>query len=84
MFSFFYCVLRPRVVRAGLLVERLLSYDVVTEWGGAAVFDFLAMLLRHVVLSAEQVSTRILGRRAAPFPPFLVPNRAPHGVTPRS
>ena len=33
---------------------------------------------------AAQVSTRILGRRTAPFPTFLISNRAPHGVTPRS
>ena len=30
------------------------------------------------------ISTRISGRRTAPFPPFLNPHRAPHGVTPRS
>ena len=29
-----------------------------------------------------QVSTRILGRRAAPFPPSLIPHRVPHGFTP--
>ena len=29
-------------------------------------------------------STRILGRRTAPFPPFLIPKRVPHGFTPRS
>ena len=29
-------------------------------------------------------SSRILGRRTAPFSPFLIPHRAPHGVTPRS
>ena len=29
-------------------------------------------------------STRILGRRTAPFPPFLIPTRAPHGITPKS
>ena len=33
---------------------------------------------------ALSVSTRILGRRTAPVPPFLVPHRAPHGFTPRS
>ena len=32
----------------------------------------------------EQVSTRVLGRCTAPFPPFLIPNRVPHGFTPRS
>ena len=26
-------------------------------------------------------STRMLGRRAAPVPPFLIPNRVPHGST---
>ena len=30
------------------------------------------------------VSTRILGRRTAPFQPFLIPYRAPRGFTPRS
>ena len=30
------------------------------------------------------VSTRILGRRTAPFPPVLIPHRVPHGFTPRS
>jgi len=37
---------------------------------------------KHVNLA--RVSTRILGRRTAPFPPFLIPHRAPCGVTPRS
>ena len=32
----------------------------------------------------RQVSTRILGRRTAPFTTFLVPHRVPHGFTPRS
>ena len=32
----------------------------------------------------EQVSTSILGRRKAPFSPFLIHNRVPHGFTPRS
>ena len=29
----------------------------------------------------EEVSTRILGRRTAPFPPFLISERVPHGFT---
>ena len=29
------------------------------------------------------ISTRILGRRTAPFPPFLIPSRIPHGFHPR-
>ena len=33
---------------------------------------------------AVQVSTRILGRRTAPFPPFLIPHRVPRGCTPIS
>ena len=31
-----------------------------------------------------RLSTRILGRRTAPFPPFLISHRVPHGSTPRS
>ena len=30
---------------------------------------------------AEAVSTRILGSCTAPFPPFLIPHRVPHGFT---
>ena len=37
---------------------------------GAAVAERLA-----------QVSSRILGRRTVPFPPFLIPYRVPHGFT---
>ena len=29
----------------------------------------------------QSISTRILGRRTAPFLPFLISDRAPHGVT---
>ena len=29
-------------------------------------------------------TTRISGRRTAPFPPFLIPHRVPHGLYPRS
>ena len=36
------------------------------------------------ILSRVSVSTRILGRRAAPFPPFLISYRVPHGFYPRS
>ena len=35
-------------------------------------------------LAYGQVSTRTLGRRTAPFPPFLIPHRVPHGFNPRS
>ena len=31
--------------------------------------------------AVRKVSTRILGRCTAPFPPFLIPNRVPHGFT---
>ena len=31
--------------------------------------------------SSPLASTRILGRRTPPFPPFLLPNRVPHGFT---
>ena len=36
------------------------------------------------LLKQVSVSTRILGRRTAPFPPFLISYRVPHGFTPRS
>ena len=32
-------------------------------------------------LNSLKVSTRILGRRTAPYPPFLVPYRVPYGFT---
>ena len=41
--------------------------------------DIVDFLTREI-----QVSTRILGRRTAPFSPFLIPHRVPHGLTPRS
>ena len=34
--------------------------------------------------ATANVSTRILGRRTAPLPPFLIPHRVPRGFTPRS
>ena len=34
--------------------------------------------------SARPLSTRILGRRTALLPPFSIPYRVPHGLTPRS
>ena len=36
------------------------------------------------MLNTGLVSTRILSRRTAPFAPFLIPYRVPHGLTPRS
>ena len=40
--------------------------------------------LRHGLLDGQVSTTRILGRRTAPFTAYLIPNRVPHGVTPRS
>ena len=34
-------------------------------------------------VNTKDAATRILGRRTAPFPPFLIPDRVPHGFTPR-
>ena len=45
--------------------------------------DSLEELLQ-LVAEAIKVSTRILGRRTAPYPPFLIPYRVPRGFTPRS
>ena len=46
-------------------------------------FNFVLILMPQGLRCrvADQVSTRILGRRTAPFPAFLVPNRVPHGFT---
>ena len=33
---------------------------------------------------SDEVSTRILGRRTAPFPHLLIPHRVPHDFNPRS
>ena len=41
-------------------------------------------LAEHVRVPRRRASTRILGRRTAPFPPFLIPSRVPHGFAPRS
>ena len=46
----------------------------VDVWSAACIIGEMAL----------QVSTRILGRRTAPFPPFLIHHRVPHGFTPRS
>ena len=35
----------------------------------------------NIYSQSPQVSTRILGRRTAPFPPFLISNRVPHGLS---
>ena len=32
---------------------------------------------------AQIIGTRILGRRTAPFPPFPIPHRVPHGFLPK-
>ena len=51
----------------GAITERVLG-----------VHEAGTLLPRSVTL---QVSTRILGGRTAPFPPFLIPNRVPRGLT---
>ena len=42
---------------------------------------YYLVFLAFIVL---EVSTRILGRRTVPFPPFRIPCRVTHGVPPRS
>ena len=44
----------------------------------------LAKRIEEMRASQARLSTRILGRRTAPLSHLLIPNRAPHGVTPRS
>ena len=38
-------------------------------------------LLQEACHTLELISARVLGRRTAPFSPFLIPNRVPHGFT---
>ena len=54
-----------------------------TRSGGGSTWTQGALRLEHPHPGAHH-STRILGRHTAPFTPFLIPNRAPHGFTPRS
>ena len=53
--------------------ERHAAWDFEVLFGGAVAAN-------HSALNA-QVSTRILGRRTAPCPPFLIPTRVPRGFT---
>ena len=50
----------------------------------AAAARAVAGACEGVPRAPAHVSARILGRRTAPFPSFLIPNRVPHGVIPRS
>ena len=52
------------------------------KWMGEKTAQVKAQTIRGP--SHPTVSPRIWGGRTTPFSPFLVPNRAPHGVTPRS
>ena len=50
----------------------------------ARVLTVLALFHSYTRGDGQQVSTRILGRRMAPLPPFLVPCCVPRGFTPIS
>ena len=62
-------------VRAGSRVLMLVLVQAV------ACFDYIDPDLGSLL---SQASTRILGRRTAPYPPSLITQRVPHGLTPRS
>ena len=50
----------------------------------AGSFEFARLIGTQISIQKHAVSTRILGRRTAPFPPFRIPYRVPHGFYPRS
>ena len=54
------------------------------RYSGAEAKGAAAGLVAQSKALLLKVSTRILGRRTAPFQLFLIPYRAPHGFTPRS
>ena len=51
-------------------------------WAGPSVGRAVLIPTVRRARSSPLASTRILGRRTAPFPPFLIPNRVPRGVYP--
>ena len=83
---------------ARLLLDHGAAVDLAKQDGGTPLYlvcqeghEQIARLLLEggaviglALHGMHAVSTRILGRRTAPFPPFLVPYRVPHGFTPRS
>ena len=64
------------------LVKRLLTEAAAFEHDPRVATS--ARFLRNYETTLLAVSTRILGRRTAPFPPFLIPYRVPRGFTPIS
>ena len=55
--------------------------EVSHEEANQALDDFHDRLGDFVRRINQEVSTRILGRRTAPFPPFFIPSHVPRGIT---
>ena len=51
--------------------------------GGRSGWSLIVLRRLHLLRKCI-MSTRILGRCTAPFPPFLTANRVPHGFTPKT
>ena len=77
----FYQTRVPRYYSRKTVVELLLVIGALA--GTIMAFLGIDQWTARPSLQASTIN-RILGRRTAPFSPFLIPNRAPHGVTPRS
>ena len=75
-----YCTCTSRLRAAGtqrvhsVTTNSYCLQDCFKKWG-------LSRSSSRTLPRTMQVSTRILGRRTAPFPPFLIPDRVPRGVT---
>ena len=54
-----------------------------SERCGRALHRQLSLCLESDSCHRAIIGTRILGRPTTPFSPFLIPNRAPRGLTPR-
>ena len=73
------------MIAAAIEQYRGCGSDLRAEWTSlVAHHDGLLDIARRSLQAMSSVSTRILGRRTAPFAPFLFPYRVPHGFTSRS
>ena len=68
-------VRKSSVKGAGLGAFALRSFS-----RGEAIASYRCVFSRKLT-ATDEVSTRILGRRTAPLPPFLISKRVPHGFT---
>jgi len=63
----------------GIVFPSSYNFSITSTNAGAGA-GFGRDALQRLRDRGRQVSTRILGRRMAPFPPFLIPSRVPRGL----